>query len=281
MKLLRLDRGAVAFVLCVALTVACSSIVRAQEAVLTQTINVTGEPVATPHPHDDTRPKLEHIMREVAETQITVTKKATVIKLDKEPPVQANNLQQLFTKATGFNVSEQQNPGQFNFSYRGLGNPQESEYTLFLQDGLPLMAEWIGFPTLYYQPLPQSISEIQFIRGGSSLLYGPEPAPAINFVMKRPLQGSGNSAYIEQSGGSYGFYNTYAAAQTASGPFELRIDMDHQHSDGQRDNGRYELLQSNAYLGYRIDEKQFIGLDMHASRYDGGDPGRLNIFQFD
>jgi Fe(3+) dicitrate transport protein len=118
----------------------------AQEAVVTQTINVTGEPVATPHPHDDTRPKLEHIMREVSETQITVTKKATVINLDKEPPVQANNLQQLFTKAPGLVVSEQQNPGQYNYSYRGLGNPQESEYTLFLQDGLPLMAEWIGFP---------------------------------------------------------------------------------------------------------------------------------------
>jgi hypothetical protein len=40
------------------------------------------------------------------------------------------------------------------------------------------MSDWIGFPTLYYLPLPQSIREIQFIRGGSSLLYGPEPAPA-------------------------------------------------------------------------------------------------------
>src|ERR1041385_6269874 len=62
---------------------------RAQEAVLTQPVNVTGEPVATPQPHDDTRPKLEHIMREVSETNITVTKKATVIHLDKEAPVEA------------------------------------------------------------------------------------------------------------------------------------------------------------------------------------------------
>ncbi|HZE13185.1 MAG TPA: Plug domain-containing protein, partial [Chthoniobacterales bacterium] len=110
----------------------------AQETVLTEPVNVTGEPVATPHPHDDTRPKLEHIMREVSGTQVTVTKKATVIKLDKQPPVANNNLQELFTKAPGLIVSEQQNPGQFNFTYRGLGNPQESEYTLFLQDGLPL-----------------------------------------------------------------------------------------------------------------------------------------------
>lgn len=267
-----------------AVAAVCASSLQAQDSATTTLapeITVTGEPLATPHPHDDTRPKLEHIMREVAGTQITVTKKATVIKLDQQPPVQNNNNQELFTKAPGLIVSEQQNPGQFNYTYRGLGNPQESEFTLFLQDGIPLMAEWIGFPTLYYQPVPQSVYEIQFIRGGSSLLYGPEPAPAINFIMKRPLQGTGNNAYIEQTGGSYGFYNTYAAAQSASGPFELRIDMDHQHSDGQRDNGQYELLQSNAYLAYRIDEKQVIGLDMHASRYDGGDPGRLNIFQFD
>ncbi len=62
-------------------------------------------------------------MREVSGTQITVTKKATVIKLDQQPPVENNNLQEQFTKAPGLIVSEQQNPGQFNFTYRGLGNP--------------------------------------------------------------------------------------------------------------------------------------------------------------
>jgi Fe(3+) dicitrate transport protein len=252
----------------------------AQTAVTTQTINVTGEPVATPHPHDDTRPKLEHIMREVSETQITVTKKATVINLDKEPPVQANNLQQLFTKAPGLVVSEQQNPGQYNYSYRGLGNPQESEYTLFLQDGLPLMAEWIGFPTLYYQPVPQSISEIQFIRGGSSLLYGPEPAPAVNFVTRHPAPGEPVNGYFEQTGGVNGFYNSYASVQAAPGPWEYRLDGDYQHADGQRNNGQYDLWQANGYLGYRPSNNQLIAFDVHASRFNGGDPGKLTLAQF-
>ena len=261
-------------------TIACNPTLRAQTAVTTQTINVTGEPVATPHPHDDTRPKLEHIMKEVSGTEITVTKKATVIKLDKQPPVENNNLQELFTKAPGLLVSEQQNPGQFNYSYRGLGNPQESEYTLFLQDGLPLMSEWIGFPTLYYQPVPQSVSEIQLIRGGSSLLYGPEPAPSINFITKRPVPGSPLGAYLEQTGGAYGYYNSYAAVQQANGPFEFRLDADYQHSDGQRQNGEYNLWQANGYLGYRPDSKQLIAVDIHASRFEGGDPGRLTFPQF-
>lgn len=252
----------------------------AQQSVTTQTVNVTGEPVATPHPHDDTRPKLEHIMREVSETQITVTKKATVIPLDQQAPMEGNNNQELFTKAPGLVVSEQQNPGQFNYSFRGLGNPQESEYTLFLQDGLPLMSEWIGFPTLYYQPVPQSISEIQFIRGGSSLLYGPEPAPAINFVTKHPVPGTPWSAFFEQVGGADGFYNSYGSVQEANGPLEFRMDGDYQHSDGQRANGQYDLWQANGYLGYRPSTNQIIAFDFHASRFNGGDPGKLTLAQF-
>ena len=276
---------AIAAVALAFLTFAAIHTVHAQNAASpqmaqTERVEVTAKPLPSPNP-DDTRAKLDHIMREVSGTQITVTKKASVIKLDKQSPVENNNLQELFTKAPGLLVSEQQSPGQFNYSYRGLGNPQESEYTLFLQDGLPLMSEWIGFPTLYYQPIPQSVSEIQLIRGGSSLLYGPEPAPAVNFVTKHPVPGTPWSAYFEQTGGAYGFYNSYGSVQEASGPFELRLDGDYQHSDGQRDNGWYNLWQANGYVGYRPDDKQLIALDVHASRFNGGDPGRLTFAQFE
>lgn len=233
----------------------------------------------TPNPQDDHRAKLEHIMREVSETQVTVTKKATTIKLDKQPPVQNNNLQELYTKAPGLIVSEQQNPGQYNFSYRGLGNPQESEYTLFLQDGLPLMSDWIGFPTLYYLPVPQSVSEIQIIRGGSSLLYGPEPAPAVNYVTKHPAPGTPWSAYAEQTGGPNGTYSSYGSVQEASGPLEFRMDGYYGTSEGQRDSSKYDLWQANGYLGWRPDSRQLIALDVHAHRFDGEDPGRLTLAQ--
>jgi Fe(3+) dicitrate transport protein len=252
----------------------------AQEAVVTETINVTGDPVATPHPQDDTRPKLEHIMREVAGTQITVTKKATVIKLEKQPPIENNNLQEQFVKAPGLIVSEQQNPGQYNFTYRGLGNPQESEYTLFLQDGLPLMSDWIGFPTLYYVPVPQSVSEIQIIRGGSSLLYGPEPAPAINFVTKHPAPGTPWHAYVEQTGGPDNTYSSYASVEEANGPVEFRMDGFYRTSDTQRDFSHYDLWQANGYLGWRPDSHQLLAVDVHASRFDGEDPGRLTYAQW-
>jgi len=191
-----------------------------------------------------------------------------------------NNQQELFTRAPGLLITEQFTPGQFNFSYRGLGNPQESEFILVLQDGIPVTTDWIGFPTLYYLPLPQSVSEIQEIRGGSSLLYGPEPAPAINFTSNRPAPGSPWNGYTQQIGGANGLYETYNVIQEASGPVELRLEGGYVRSDGQRENSWYNLWQANLYLGYRPDDKQLWALDFHASRFDGGIPGNLTYQQF-
>lgn len=91
-------------------------------------IIVRGEAVPSPTPHDEWKAKLDHIMSEVSGTEITVFKKATVIKLDQQPPVVNNDLQELYTKAPGLLVTEQNMPGRFNLSYRGLGNPQESQF---------------------------------------------------------------------------------------------------------------------------------------------------------
>ena len=244
-----------------------------------QTVVVTATPAPTPH--DDWKAKLDHIMSEVSGTEITVTKKATVIKLDQQPVVVNNNEQELFVKAPGLLITEQHTPGQYNFSYRGLGNPQESEFVTVLMDGVPLMSDWIGFPTLYYLPLPQSVSEIQLVRGGSSLLYGPEPAPAINFATRHPAAGAPWNFYSEQIGGANGLYSTYGSAQGSQGPLDLRVDGGFVHSNGQRDNSDYNLWQTDLYLNYHCNEDNVIGLDFHAHRFTGGNPGRLTFPQFE
>jgi Fe(3+) dicitrate transport protein len=246
-----------------------------------QPVTVSAEPVPTATPHDNWHEMRQHIMPEVSGTEITVTKKATVIKLDQQPPIENNALQDLFIKAPGLLVTEQHTPGQFNFNYRGIGNPQESEFITVLMDGVPLASDWIGFPTLYYLPFPQSVSEIQFIRGGSSLLYGPEPAPAINFVTKRPPPGLPGELYTEQVGGPYGLYTTYNVIEEAAGPLEFRLDGGYAHSDGQRDHSASDIWQTDLYVGYRPDEHQLLDLEFHASRFDGDDPGRLSITQFE
>jgi Fe(3+) dicitrate transport protein len=204
-------------------------------------------PVTVPgeHRRDHDPAKLNHIMPEVSGAQITVTKKTSVTKLDQQPTIIDNNQRQLFNKSPGLLVTEQNTPDQYNLSYRGLGNPQESEFVLVLQDGVPISSDWIGFPTLYYMPLPQSISEVQLIRGGSSLLYGPEPAPAVNFVSRRPTPGEPMTGYTEQVGGSHGLYQTYNVLEGTSGNFEYRAEAGYARSDGERDNSQYDQGQLN------------------------------------
>ena len=230
---------------------------------------------------DDQRPKLSHIMKEVSGTQITVTKKTTVTKLDQVPTIIDNDQQEAFARTPGILVTEQQTPSQFNLSYRGLGNPQESEYVLVLQDGLPITTDWIGFPTLYYLPLYQSISEIQVIRGGNSLLYGPEPAPAINFVSRRPAADQPLSGYTEQVGGGYGLYSTYNMLAGSRGPFDFRLDFGDVTSNGQRDNAGSNLLQTDLFVDYRPDNKSVLSLNLSAYRVTAGDPGRITYQQFE
>ena len=232
-------------------------------------------------PREDWPAKLDHISPEVDGAKITVTKKSSVEKLDLMPTVIDNNQRELFSRLPGLLVTDQQTPAQFNLNYRGLGNPQESEFVLALQDGLPISTDWIGFPTLYYQPMPQGIAQIELLRGGQSLVYGPNPAPALNFVSKRPVAGEPISGYSENTGGSDGLFSTYNAVQGSSGKFEFRAALGYVRSDGERRNSASRQRQGTLYLAYRPDATQLWYLDFNHYNVGAGNPGRISRPQFD
>lgn len=217
-------------------------------------------------------------MPEVLGPEITVTKKTTVVQLANQPPIIDNHERELFDRMPGIVLAEQQNPTELNINYRGLGNPQESEYILALQDGIPMEMDWIGYPTLYYIPVPETISEVQMIRGGSGLLYGPEPEPIINFISKGPSPAT--TATIQQVGGDDGLYSTYGSISGPAGPLGYRADFSHRHSSGQRANGDYELNSGDLQLEYRIDGQQKLNLAVHAYSLESGIAGFMSYAQF-
>ncbi|HEX5209438.1 MAG TPA: TonB-dependent receptor [Steroidobacteraceae bacterium] len=219
-----------------------------------------------------------HSMPEVPGPEITVTKKTTVVQLADQPPIIDNHQRELFDRMPGVVLAEQQNPTQLNLSYRGLGNPQESEFILLMQDGIPMEMDWIGFPTLYYIPVPESIEQVQMIRGGSGLLYGPEPEPVINFVSKGPTPRT--QAMTQQVGGSDGLYSTFNSVSGTSGPVGFLADFSHRQSNGQRANGDYALNAGDLDLDYHIDSQQKVSLALHAYSLDSGIAGLMNYAQF-
>jgi Fe(3+) dicitrate transport protein len=220
------------------------------------------------------RTRYAHSMPEISGTQITVTRDTTVVKLDQQPPIINNQPRQLFDQLPGLVLAEQQNPTNLNLSYRGLGNPQESEYLLLLQDGIPMEMDFIGYPTLYYLPNFQSISQVQMIRGGSGLLYGPQPEPVINFISRRP--GKTTQASTDQVFGSDGLYSTYSSISGPAGRWDYLADFSHRHSNGQRSNGDYTVDSGDLMLGYRIDPAQKLSLAVHAYALASGMPGLLS-----
>jgi len=228
---------------------------------------------------DDAKPKLDHIMKEVDGPKITVTKKTSITKLDNLPTIIGNNPREVFAQTPGIYIAEQQIPGQVNLSYRGIGNPQESEYVGVFQDGIPLEGDWIGFPTLYVFPLPQTIAEVQMIRGGSSLLYGPEPPPAINLVSAKPSP-LPMAGYTENVVGNDGLFATFNKVSGTQGNWDYLADVHYRRSDGQRDNGDAKLRGADLHIGYRPDETSYTALDFHAYDLDTGSPGLLSYPQF-
>lgn len=224
---------------------------------------------------DEPPAKLEHQMPEVDGARITVTKKTTVTKLDHQPTIIGNNVQQLLVRSPGVLVSEQSSPTQFNLSYRGIGNPQESEYVLVLQDGIPIEGDWIGFPTLYYFPQPQEIQEVELIRGGSSLLYGPQISPVINFVSRQPTTDKPFAGYTQNVVGSHGLFGSYDEVEGVDGNWDYRVAGYYRTTDGQRENSNGQVRGVDAHIGYTPDSTQRWGLDLHANTADAGDAGRI------
>jgi Fe(3+) dicitrate transport protein len=221
-----------------------------------------------------------HSLPEVDGTTITVTKKTSVVKLDQLPPLIDNNQRELFDRLPGIVLAEQQNPTQLNLSYRGLGNPQESEYVLVLQDGLPLELDWIGFPTLYYLPIPQTISSVQMIRAGSGLLYGPQPQPVINFISRQPNSDRPWSGRTEQVGGSDSLFSSFNTFSGTVGDWDYLADYSHRQSTGERRNGDYHVNAGDLTLGYRFGADQKLTVNVHAYSVESGLAGLMSGAQF-
>lgn len=226
----------------------------------------------------DSKTRYAHSMPEISGAKITLTTKTTVVDLNHQPPILDNHERELFDRMPGIVIAEQQNPTELNLSYRGLGNPQESEYVLVMQDGIPLEMNWIAYPTLYTIPVPETIAKVEMIRGGSGLIYGPEPEPVIDFVTRRP--GSKVAAEAQEVGGSDGLFSSYESISGPAGRWSYLADFSHRQSHGQRGNGDYSLNSGDLQLGYRIDDGRRLALAVHAYSLESGMAGLMTYAEF-
>jgi Fe(3+) dicitrate transport protein len=213
-------------------------------------------------------------------TRINVGKKVSVADLDQQPADVNNDYRRAFSELPGLVVSEMAVPSHLNIGYRGIGDPHESEFILTLKDGVPIGSDLFGYPTTYYTPPLQGVRSVELIRGGSSLLYGPQPGPKLNFITYDPPKDRPFTISTEQSMGSHGLYSTYSQFGGTLGDFGYLGGFHHRQADGFRANADYRVFNGDLKLTLQAGERSRWSFGFYGYDSESGEAGRLTLAQY-
>ncbi|HMO63919.1 MAG TPA: TonB-dependent receptor plug domain-containing protein [Verrucomicrobiota bacterium] len=210
-------------------------------------------------------------------TRIFAGKKATVADLDALPQVQANNYRQALALTPGLLFSEESSP-LVSLGYRGIGEPHRMQFLQVLKDGIPIHADQFGYPEAYYTPPLDVVDRIEFLRGGAGLMYGPQPAGALNYVTYQPRRDREFSGRTQHTFGSDGLYSTYNAVDGTIGRLGYLAYYNHRQADGFRDaNSDYQLDGGHFKLVLDADRDSRWLLALDAYEEGHGEPGGLTF----
>jgi Fe(3+) dicitrate transport protein len=215
---------------------------------------------------------------DVIDGKIFAGKKTTVIDFDALPQIQTDNYRQAFTKTPGLLTSELSNNSLLSLGSRGIGDPHESQDILVLKDGVPFVMDQFGYPTVYYAPPLEAMDRLEFVRGGASLLYGPQPAGSLNYVTHRPSLEKEFEFSTQNLFGQDDFYSNYTSMDGTIGRLSYLVNYNHRSGDSFRSqNSDYELNGGTIFLGLDLntDTRWFLNLDLYKS--NAGEPGGLNF----
>lgn len=208
-------------------------------------------------------------------TKIYAGKKATSLNLQALPQVQANNYSQAFAMTPGLLTAEESTP-LVSLGYRGIGSPDRAQYMMMLQDGIPIAADPQGYPESYWTPPLESTQRIDFVRGGASLLYGPQPAGAINYVSLMPRTDRLIGLHTKHIFGSNNLYSTFNSIDGSAGRWSWFGWFNYRSGDGFRSsNSDFQVIAGRLKLIYQqaTDTRWIFSLDAGSDRH--GEPGGL------
>lgn len=213
-------------------------------------------------------------------TKIFAGKRATVIDLDALPKVQANNYRQALALTPGLLFSEESSP-LVSIGYRGIGEPHRMQFMQVLKDGIPIHADPFGYPEAYFTPPLDTVDRIEFIRGGGSLMYGPQPGGAFNYVTYLPQRDSAFSLRSQNIFGTDELFSSYTAVDGTIGQLGYLGYFNHRESQGFRQsNSQYKLNGGHMKLVWSFDEDTRLIFGFDGYEEEHGEPGGLTARDF-
>jgi Fe(3+) dicitrate transport protein len=220
--------------------------------------------------------EIPRFLPDVKEAAIYAGKKTTVIDPAEPPKVVNDNYRQLLSRVPGLVLSEETTP-LVSLGYRGL-DPHRSQFTLVLKDGIPIAADMFGYPENYYMPPLDSVDQIDFVRGGAALLYGPQPGGALNFISRKPNPYKPFSLYTNQTFGSDSFYSTYNEASGTVDDLGYQVYYYQKQGDNFREaNSDFALYSGSAKVTYTLNDNNRLLVAFDGYNEGHGEPGGLRL----
>jgi iron complex outermembrane receptor protein len=169
---------------------------------------------------------------------------------------------------TGFGVS---NGGTGGISIRGVGGEPTTQ-VLVLIDGHPQYMGVMGHP-LPDAYIASDVERIEVIRGPASVLYGSNAMGGVINLISRRQTSDGWKANARLMYGSFNTQKYSANAGINKNNFDGFISVNHDRTDGHRDNSPFNLTGVNGRVGYRPLEQLYVHLDANVASYMAQNPG--------
>lgn len=190
-----------------------------------------------------------------------------------------NNAREVFSRIPGVSIWENDGSGiQINVGLRGL-SPNRSWELNTRQNGFDISADVFGYPEAYYNPPLEAVENIELIRGGASLQFGPQFGGMLNYVLKRERE-KAFSFETQNTIGSYNLLSSFNAIGGKIGKFSYYAYNHSRSADGWRENSGYHVRNSHIFMEYEISEHTKIAAEYTNMDYQMRQPGGLTDEQF-
>lgn len=194
-----------------------------------------------------------------------------------------NNTRQIIGRIPGLNIVETESGGftANGIAFRGL-NPYQSIETNTRQNGYNISADVFGYNEAYYLPPMEAVKSITFLRGASSLAFGPQLGGMINYELKDGAKKT-MEVTASQTFGSNGMFNSFTSAGGTYKKLKYYGFKQYRYYEGWRANSQSRQFSGFASLKYDATEKLQLGLEYSALRNTVRMPGGLtdSLFQAD
>ena len=203
-------------------------------------------------------------------------KKTEVLLIDSLDANKAiNNTRQLIGRVPGLNIVESESGG---FTANGIGfrglNPYQSLETNTRQNGYNISADVFGYNESYYLPPMEAVKNITFVRGASSLAFGPQVGGMINYELKdganKPIEVTSS-----QTIGSYNMFNSFTSVGGTYKKIKYYGFVQYRYFEGWRKNSQQNQLSGFASIKYNPTDKLQMGLEYSGLRNTIRMPGGL------